>query len=253
MLEKARTLACDVVVLDLEDAVAPQHKDEAREAACAALRGFGDREVVVRINARGTPWFEADLAAVTAARPDAILLPKVDDTNDIVQSAVPVWAMIETPKAVLNLAAIAASGVAALCLGANDLMKAMHAKTMLDRSNLWAVMTDTVIAARAHGLTAIDATYNSIGDEAGLAESCAQGRAFGFDGKTLIHPSQIDVCNRAFAPSHDEIAQARAVLEAFLQNPGKGALALDGRMVEKLHAEEAERVLKLADTIKARA
>jgi citrate lyase subunit beta/citryl-CoA lyase len=253
MLEKARTLACDVVVLDLEDAVAPEHKDEAREAACAALRGFGDREVVVRINARGTPWFDTDLAAVTAAKPDAILLPKVDGPEDIVTSDVPVWAMIETPKAVLNLAAIAASGVTALCLGANDLMKAMHARAMPDRRNLCSVMTDTVIAARAHGLTAIDATYNAIGDEAGLAESCAQGRSFGFDGKTLIHPSQIEACNRAFAPSDDEIAQARAVLDIFLKNPGKGAIALDGRMVERLHADEAERLLKLADAIKARA
>lgn len=252
MLEKARTLACDVVVLDLEDAVAPQHKDEARDAACAALRGFGDREVVVRINARGTPWFDADLAAVIAAKPDAVLLPKVDGTDDIVTSDVPVWAMIETPKAVLNLAAIAASGVTTLCLGANDLMKSLHAKPMPDRRNLWAVMTDVVIAARAHGLTALDATYNAIGDEAGLADACAQGRSFGFDGKTLIHPSQIDICNRAFSPSEDEIAQARAVLEAFVQNPGKGAIALDGRMVEKLHADEAERILKLSDAIRAR-
>lgn len=252
MLEKARSLACDVVVLDLEDAVAPEHKDEARNAACAAVHGFGAREVVIRINARGTPWFEADLAAVTKAKPDAILLPKVEDAGDIVKSDVPVWTMIETPKAVLNLGAIAASGVACLCLGANDLMKAMHARPMADRRNLWAVMSDVVIAARAHGLTAIDGTYNSIGDEVGLAEACAQGRAFGFDGKTLIHPSQIEACNRAFSPSDDEIAQARAVLEAFLQNPGKGAIALDGRMIERLHAEDAERVLKLADAIKAR-
>lgn len=253
MLEKARTLACDVVVLDLEDAVAPEHKDEARDAACAALRSFGDREVVVRINARGTPWFDADLAAVMAAKPDALLLPKIDGPDDIVTGDVPVWAMIETPKAVLNVAAVAASGVACLCLGANDLMKAMHARPLPDRRNLWSVMTAVVIAARAHGLSAIDGTYNAIGDEAGLTEACAQGGSFGFDGKTLIHPSQIDACNTAFAPSEAEIAQARAVLEAFAKNPDAGALALDGRMVERLHAQEAEQVLLLADAIKARA
>jgi len=254
MLEKARALPCDVVVLDLEDAVAPEAKQAARAQVCAAVRNYSGRETVVRINPLSSPDGKADLEAVQEARPDAILLPKVEGDADIAaaKTDIPVWAMIETPRAVLNLSDIAASGVSCLLLGTNDLLKSMHGQALPDRRNLWAVLTGTVVAARAQGLSVIDGTYNDIRDEDGFAQACTQGRAFGFDGKTLIHPSQIEAANRIFAPSPDEIADARRVLDAFAQNPGKGVLALDGRMIERLHAEEAQRLLSLADAIAGR-
>ena len=254
MLEKARELSCDVVVLDLEDAVAPEMKEAARVQVCAAIGNYDDREVAVRINPLSSPHGKADLEAVRRAKPDAILLPKVEGAADITAAGgdIPVWAMIETPKAVLNLSEIAASGAACLLLGTNDLLKSMRGQTLPDRHNLWAVLTKTVVAARAHGLCVIDGTYNDISDEEGFAQACAQGRAFGFDGKTLIHPSQIEAANRVFAPSPEEIALARRVLDAFAQNPGKGVLSLDGRMIERLHADEAQRLLTLADTIAGR-
>jgi citrate lyase subunit beta / citryl-CoA lyase len=255
MLEKAQRLHCDVVVLDLEDAVAPEMKEAARAQVCAAAGNYSSREVVVRINPLSSPEGKADLEAVQRAWPDAILLPKVESAVDIVatKTDIPIWAMIETPEAVLHLSEIAASGVTCLLLGTNDLLKSMRGQTLPDRRNLWAMLTQTVVAARAHGLCVIDGTYNDIRDEDGFAQDCAQGRAFGFDGKTLIHPAQIEPANRIFAPSPDEIVQARRILDAFAQNPGKGVLALDGRMIERLHAEEAQRLLTLADAIARRA
>ncbi len=251
MLDKARTLPCDVVVLDLEDSVAPQAKDAARDLVCAAISTYRQREVVVRINALASQWGEADLEAVGSAGADAVLLPKVQSAADIeaARGPLPVWAMIETPLAVLHVAQIAAAGAACLAMGTNDLLAAMRAQSLPDRRNLWPALTATVLAGRAHGLDVIDGTYNEIADLAGFAESCIQGRAFGFDGKTLIHPGQIECCNRIFAPSQDEIAAARRILDAFEKNPGKSAIALDGRMVERLHAEEATRLLALAAVI----
>jgi citrate lyase subunit beta/citryl-CoA lyase len=248
MLEKARGLPCDVVVLDLEDSVVPEAKDTARAAVCAAVRNYGPREVVVRINPLASPYGQADLQAVRDAAPDAVLLPKVEGQADIhaIKGPLAIWAMIETPLAVLNVADIAASGVACLAMGSNDLLKAMRAQPLPDRRNLWPALSTTVLAARARGASVIDGTYNEIADDSGFAESCAQGRAFGFDGKTLIHPGQIESCNRIFSPSPEEILQARRILEAFEKNPGKGAIALDGRMIERLHAEEAGRILALA-------
>ena len=257
MLEKASALACDVVVLDLEDSVAPELKDVARAQAVAAINSFAGREVVVRINARASAWGKEDLAAVRAARPDAILLPKVTDAADVAAAKgdIAVWAMIETPMAVLNVAAIAAGGAACLAMGTNDLLNGMHAQPFPDRRNLWAVLNQTVMAARAHGLGVIDGTYNEIADAEGFAAACAQGKAFGFDGKTLIHPGQIEDANRIFAPSEGEIAAARRILVAFekSENKGRGAIALDGRMVEKLHADNAARILALAAAIADRA
>jgi citrate lyase subunit beta/citryl-CoA lyase len=254
MLEKAQRLHCDVVVLDLEDAVAPEMKEAARAQVCAAAGNYSSREVVVRINPLSSPEGKADLEAVQRAWPDAILLPKVESAVDIAatKTDIPIWAMIETPEAVLNLSEIAASGVTCLLLGTNDLLKSMRGQTLPDRRNLWAMLTQTVVAARAHGLCIIDGTYNDIRDEDGFAQDCAQGRAFGFDGKTLIHPGQIEICNRVFAPSAKELARARCILDAFASNPGKGAIALDGRMIEGLHAEEARRLLALAETIEGR-
>ena len=255
MLAKARSLPCDVVVLDLEDSVAPDAKDAARLQVCAALKDYPGREVVVRINSLDTLLGQADLDAVRAAAPDAILLPKVENAATITaaQGKVPLWAMIETPLGVLNVAAIAAAGPQCLAIGTNDLLAAMHGQPLPDRRNLWAALSQTVIAARAHGLGVIDGTYNDINDATGFADSCVQGRAFGFDGKTLIHPGQIETCNRVFAPSADEIADARRIIAAFADNPGQGAIALDGRMVERLHAQDAARLLALADAIESRA
>jgi citrate lyase subunit beta/citryl-CoA lyase len=254
MLEKAGTLPCDVVVLDLEDAVAPEAKDRARTNVCSALKTYGSREVVVRINPLSSPQGRADLDAIRPARPHAILLPKVESGDDIAAAGhdIPLWTMIETPSAVLNLSQIAASGVSCLALGTNDFLKAMHAQPLPDRRNLWGVLTQTVLAARAHNLAVIDGTYNDIRDQTGFEEACAQGRAFGFDGKTLIHPSQIEAANRIFAPSETELAEARRILDAFAQNPGKGAIALDGQMIERLHADEAERLLAVAQAITGR-
>jgi citrate lyase subunit beta/citryl-CoA lyase len=160
--------------------------------------------------------------------------------------------MIETPRAVFHLDAIASAGVSCLILGANDLTKDMRAPAMPGRENLWAAMSLIVMNARAHGIDAIDATFNAIHDMEGFAASCAHGRAFGFDGKTLIHPGQIEAANRIFAPSADQLDDARRILAGFAQNPDKNVLALDGRMVERLHAEEAARLLALAEAIERR-
>ena len=258
-LEKARTLPCDVVALDLEDAVAPEAKDAARAAVCAAVsaRVFAPKEVVIRINPLSSAWGAEDLKAVAKAGPDAVILPKVQEPDDIaeVRQQAPdlnLWAMIETPGAVLNISAIAGAGVQCLVLGSNDLMKDLRAQAMPGRENLWAAMSLVVLAARAHGIGAIDGTYNDIADQAGLTAACEQGRAFGFDGKSLIHPDQIEAANRGFAPSESQIAEARRIQAAFAQNPGVSVLALDGRMLERLHAEEAARLLALAEAIQQR-
>jgi citrate lyase subunit beta/citryl-CoA lyase len=254
-LEKARALACDVVALDLEDSVAPEAKAAARDAVCGALRTFGHREVVVRINALSTPWGREDLARLQTAKPDAILLPKVNGAADVsaAQIGIPLWAMIETCRAVLNLDDIAGQA-AALVIGGNDMLNEMRATALPRRENLQPILTSTVIAARAHGIDVIDGTYNTIGDDTGFAAECAQGRAFGFDGKTLIHPSQIETANRVFAPDAAQIAQARAIVATFErpENHDKGVIALDGQMVERLHAQGARRTLALADAIAAR-
>ena len=252
-LEKSRTLDCDVVALDLEDAVAPEAKNSARDAVCqlVAARAFGGREVAVRINSLSSPWGAADLEAVAKAGPDAIILSKVMRPDEIaaVQRGLEIWAMIETPAAVLALPAIAGAGAACLILGSNDLTNEMRGLTMPGRENLWAVMSQIVLNARACGLAAIDGTYNDITDTAGLTAFCAQGRAFGFDGKSLIHPGQIAAANHAFAPSPEETAAARRIIAAFAAAPDKSVLALDGRMVERLHEVEAARLLALADAI----
>jgi citrate lyase subunit beta/citryl-CoA lyase len=257
MIEKARGLKADVIALDLEDAVAPDLKDLARRQACEAVGAFAGREVVIRINALDSVWGKYDLAAVRAARPDAVLLPKVSGAGDVIAAGgdMPVWAMIETPMAVLHVAAIAASGTACLCLGTNDLLNDMQGTALPDRRNLWSALSQTVIAARAHGLGVIDGTFNDIHDAAGFEAACAQGKAFGFDGKTLIHPGQVEACNRLFAPSPDEIAAARRLLAAFdaPENKNRGVLALDGRMVERLHANNAARLVALAKAIAERA
>ncbi len=253
-IEKARALPADVVILDLEDAVAPEMKDAARAQAIAAVRegGFGDRELVVRANALDTPWGAEDARALAEARPDAVLVPKVGSARDVTQwrglTGVPVWAMIESAVAVLRLDEIAGAGLGCMILGLNDLAREMRCRPDAARTPFLGVLTLAVAAARAHGVAVLDAVYNAFDDDEGLAAECAQAVMFGFDGKSLIHPRQIEICNRAFSPDDVQIAWATRLVAAFddPENAGKGAIRLDGKMVERLHLEEAHRVLAMA-------
>lgn len=270
-IAKARTLAADAVVLDLEDSVAPEKKAEARATVAAELHvgGFGERWRVVRINALSSPWGADDLASLRGVPLDAILAPKVDAPADVAALAnamrkagiaadVALWAMIETPAAILNLAGIAAaaagSPLAAFVLGLNDLAKDTGIAQLPGRAAFQPVLTMSVIAARAHGLAVIDGVCNAIDDEARLGEECAQAADGGFDGKTLIHPSQVAIANRAFAPDHAAVAEAQAVVDAFADpaSAGIGALRVAGKMVERLHLVEAERCLARAAAIARR-
>jgi len=263
-LEKARTLPCDVVILDLEDAVLPEAKDVARAQVIAALEqgGFGRREVVVRVNGVDTPWGADDLEALSRVAPDAVLVPKIADAGDLARydarlSDAPaptrLWAMVETCRSLFHLDAIAglaaSTRLAALVVGGNDLCKEMGAAMAGDRAPIQAALTLTVAAARAHGIAALDGVYNALEDASGFAAECTQGQAFGFDGKTLIHPNQIEPCNRAFSPSPKRIAWARAVSEAFAapENAGKGAIRVQGEMAERLHLVRAEQILAAAE------
>lgn len=262
-LEKALTLPCDALVLDLEDAVAPDAKDMARVQVSAAVTagGFGGREVVVRVNAPGTAWFEADMAAALEAKPDAILVPKVNGAADIEalcarmgRGAPPLWIMIETPLALLNAATLAEAArghVAAFVLGTNDLMKETGARFTPGRAGMLPWLSTALLAARAAGAVAIDGVFNALDDAAGFDAECRQGRELGFDGKTVIHPKQIEPANAAFSPSEAEVGAARRILEAFAlpENAGRGAISLDGRMVERLHADMAAKVVALAEAI----
>jgi citrate lyase subunit beta/citryl-CoA lyase len=262
-LEKAQTLPADALILDLEDAVAPDAKDVARKQVYDAVKakGFGKREIIIRINGLSTPWGAEDLKAAVEANPDAILVPKISRPEDLHEidnrigheSAVRVWAMVETPLAILNIQAIAAAGGRLSCfvMGTNDLIKEVRGLHTPDRMNLSTALGLSVLAARANGLVAIDGVYNDIQNADGFADVCRQGRAFGFDGKTLIHPSQLEACNEIFAPSAAEVEAARKVIAAFElpENKGKGAIKVDGRMVELLHAEIAKATVALADAI----
>ena len=262
-LEKARTLDCDVVILDLEDAVAPEAKAEARAAACAAVRGggYGDRELVIRINRLDTPWGIADVQAVAAAGPHAILLPKVESASEVLQlealmagldarTGTRIWCMIETPKGFLKLEkiAVASPKLACLVMGFADLVKDLRAIDTVDRAPLHYAMSRAVMVARAAGLDVLDGMYPNIRDEEGLRRQCQQARTFGFDGKTLIHPSQIGPANAVFSPSEGEVEQARRIIAAFedAEREGKGLAVLDGQMIEALHAQTARRLLAMA-------
>lgn len=271
-LEKARNLDADVLLLDLEDAVAPEVKAEARANIVAAVtqRFYGHREVVVRVNGLATPWGREDMLAAVAAGPDAILLPKVSSHDDVYNAAallrevqappsLRLWAMIETPLALLRLDGLAAlhrdplSRLDVFVLGTNDLAKETGARLVPGRAPMAAWLSMAVAAARAYGVEVLDGVYNDLADKTGFAEECAQGRDFGMDGKTLIHPDQIDLCNKIFAPDAAEVARARRIVDAFdlAENNGKGAIRLEGRMVELLHADMARRTLALVDAIAA--
>src|SRR5919112_2936666 len=269
-MEKARTLPADAIILDLEDAVARDVKDRARTQFCTAVRdgGYGGREVIIRVNGLDTPWGEADLAAAAQAGPDAILVPKVSspETLAVVGSRLRrlgtpqrtrVWAMIETPLAILNAAAIASaaadvdSRLACFVMGTNDLAKETRAQLVPGRAPMLPWLMTALAAARAYELDILDGVFNGLSDEAGLRAECAQGRDMGFDGKTLIHPNQIAAANEIFAPPSEEVERARAIVAAFErpENAAKGAIALDGRMVERLHADMARRTVALAEAI----
>lgn len=263
-IEKAKSLSCDVIILDLEDAVAPDAKAEARAQAVAAVKsgGFGPREVVIRVNGLDTPWGADDLAAARAARPDAVLAPKVSSARDasahaaVLGTDLPLWVMIETCAALFCLSEIARASpsLKALVLGTNDLAKEMRCRLDVDRAPLAAALTLTVAAGRAAGITVLDGVYNAIEDAAGLARQCRQAVDFGFDGKSLIHPTQIEAANRAFTPAAAEVAWARTVVAAFdsPENAGKGVIKVEGRMVERLHLDEARRLIAVAEAIAAR-
>jgi citrate lyase subunit beta / citryl-CoA lyase len=265
-LEKARGLPADCLILDLEDAVAPDAKADARERVAEAVRarGFGPREVVIRVNAIETQWGLADLESAVAAGPDAILIPKVSRPGDIVSAAkilaarqappeLKLWAMMETPAAILDAGAIAASGnrLACLVLGTNDLLKETRARPDARRFAVTPWLSSCVLAARANGLDVLDGVYNDFKDGAGFRAECDQGRSLGMDGKTLIHPSQIAICNEIFSPSDDEIAWSRSVIAAFdrPETAGAGVITLEGRMVERLHLEMARRTVAIAEAI----
>jgi citrate lyase subunit beta/citryl-CoA lyase len=266
-LEKAKTLPADALILDLEDAVAPEAKEEARTAvaAVAAARPYGRREVIVRVNGLETPWGREDVAAAAASGADALLFPKIAEAGDVLEAHAALRAagapelaffvMIETPAAILSLREIAAAcaqaPLAGFVVGTNDLAKEMRVRPTPDRAAFTAALSLTVLAARAHGLAVMDGVFNDVADAEGLERECAQGAALGFDGKTLIHPSQIEAANRLFAPSPADIAHAQAVIAAFEapENAGKGVLKVDGRMVERLHLEEARRLATVARAI----
>jgi citrate lyase beta subunit len=252
-LEKARSLPADALILDLEDAVIPGEKPRARAlvAAAVAAGGYGGRALLVRINGLETEWGEADLAAACAAGPDGILLPKVEGPDALARAAAlmqaqgapeacRLWAMIETPRGVLNAAAIAGGHprLAGFVLGTNDLVKELHAEETPDRAALVASLGLCLLAARAYGLVCIDGVFNAFRDQDGLRAACAQGRAMGFDGKSLIHPDQIAIANEVFGPSAEDLARAEAQVAAFAaaEARGEGVAVAEGRIVEKLHA-----------------
>lgn len=266
-LEKARSLDCDAVILDLEDAVAPEAKAEARILIADALKegGYGHRTMILRINAAGTPWHSDDVAMARSVTADAILIPKVNSAQDVTDARaslpdVPLWAMMETPLAMLDARDIAAAGqdtgwgLSAFVMGTNDLAKDTGARLISGREPMLAWLSTCIAAARAYGLSILDGVSNALDDADGFLEECKQGRDMGMDGKTLIHPRQIAPCNSVFAPDSEEVAFARTIIAAFdlPENRDKGALRLNGKMVERLHADMARKTVAMADSIAAR-
>ena len=260
-LEKARALAADAIIFDLEDAVAPEVKPGARaQLAEALLQDYGRRARIVRINGLDTEWGEADARAfATAPGVDAVLIPKVDSAADLDRVAAlvpdrPLWAMMETPLGMLNAAAIAAHPrLEGMVMGTNDLAKELNSRPRPDRLPMQAGLGLCLLAAKAHGRVIVDGVYNAFKDDEGLAAECAQGRDMGFDGKTLIHPAQLDIANRAFAPAEAEIDLARRQIEGFesAMAAGQGVAVVDGKIVENLHVATARRLLAQAQAIAA--
>ncbi len=257
-LEKAKTLGADCFIFDLEDAVAPEAKQDARTQVCQAVSngGYGKRELVIRINALASEWGKDDLAAAIKAKPDAILVPKVntpDDLSPLQNTGTPIWAMMETPLAMFNAKDIAfASNLEAFVMGTNDLAKETGASLQRGRHAMVPWLMTCVAAARAADISIVDGVYNDFKNDDGLRTEALQGADFGMDGKTIIHPGQIAACNEIFAPSLQEIDTAQTIIEAFSlpENQGKGAINLNGRMVELLHCEIAKKTIAINDAIK---
>ena len=272
-LEKVKTLSADGVILDLEDSVAPEAKETARRQVTDAAKagGFGAREVFIRINGVETPWHADDLAAAAHAAPDAILVPKISNPETLeligrrlldmgTDHKTRVWAMIETPLAIFNILSIAAeaedseSRLSGFVMGTNDLAKDTRARLVPGRAPMLSWLSTCVAAARIYGIAILDGVYNDIGNADGFEMECRQGVELGFDGKTLIHPNQIASCNAVFSPTPEEVAMARRMIAAFdlPENKGKGVVSIDGRMVERLHADMARRTVAIAEAIAAR-
>lgn len=267
-LEKARALPVDAVILDLEDSVAPEAKALARRqvAETAKAGGFGNREVIVRVNALDTPWGSEDVAALAQCGADAMLFPKIQAPSDI-QAAVsaldkiggskslPIWIMAETPRCIFNIDAISGASPRVQCIvaGTSDLTRELRARHTPNRDGVFAALSLIVLAARAHGLDVLDGVYLDLEDETGFAYACEQGRNMGFDGKTLIHPKQVATANRCFAPNTRELETAQAIVAAWAEarKAGKGMCVVNNRLIEKLHVEEAERLLELKTAIDA--
>ena len=269
-LEKAKTLPADGVILDLEDSVAPDAKETARQQVVAAVKagGFGTREVFIRVNGVDTPWHADDLAAAAHAAPDAILVPKISNPETLeligrrlldmgTDHKTRVWAMIETPLAIFNILSIAAEAkdsearLSGFVMGTNDLAKDTRARLVPGRAPMLGWLSTCVAAARIYGIDILDGVYNDIGNADGFEMECRQGIELGFDGKTLIHPNQIGPCNTAFSPSPEEVTLARKMIAAFdlPENKSKGVVSIDGRMVERLHADMARRTVAIAEAI----
>jgi citrate lyase subunit beta / citryl-CoA lyase len=272
-IEKARTLPADAVILDLEDSVAPDAKAAARQQVVDAVKagGFGAREVVVRVNGLDTPWHVDDVTAAAHAAPDAILVPKISTPHQLeaigqrlldmhADLRTRIWAMIETPIAIFNILSLAKeaddseSRLDAFVMGTNDLAKDTRARIVPGRAPMLGWLMQCVAAARIYGVDIIDGVYNDLGNAEGFARECGEARDMGFDGKTLIHPNQIEACNAAFSPNADDVAQAQKLIAAFdlPENKNKGVVAIDGRMVERLHAEMARRTVAIAQAIAQR-
>jgi citrate lyase subunit beta / citryl-CoA lyase len=265
-LEKATTIPCDGLILDLEDAVAPDAKPAAREAACAAVQSgaYGRRELTIRVNGADTSWHDDDMAAACDAGPDAIVVPKVDSAEAVralvdamrrygAPERTALWAMVETPLAMLRAYEIAAASerLSVLVMGTNDLAKELYAEHVPGRQPLVTGLGLALLAARASGKAILDGVFNDVRDLDGFAAECAQGRQMGFDGKTLIHPGQVEPANAAFAPSEQAVADARGILEAWHAAGDTGVVTYNGRMIENLHVDSARRILTLHEAITA--
>jgi citrate lyase subunit beta/citryl-CoA lyase len=271
-IAKVKDVPADVIIFDLEDSVSPAEKERARDAAGQAVAALttGRREIVVRVNGLDTPWIARDIAAVVAAQPDAILLPKVERTDDIRRARAAVtaastpkgmnlWLMIETPAAILNVAALAAiaslppPAITGFVIGTNDLAAELNVPVKPGRAALLPHLSQALLAAKAHGLAILDGTFNDLDDRKGLKAECLQGREMGMDGKTVIHPAQVPIANEAYGPDEEELIWAKKIVDAFAEpdNAGVEVMRLAGRMVERLHERQAKRLLAMAEQIKA--
>lgn len=265
-LEKARTLAADGLILDLEDAVAPDAKELARAQVVAAIKagGYGRRELLVRVNGLSTPWFQADVAAAAASGADAVLIPKVESGDAVriaeaimaaagAPASMAIWCMMETPRGILRAEEIAAATprMGGFVMGTSDLAKDLHCLHTPERLPMVTSLSLCLLAARAYGLAIVDGVHLDLDDDEGFERACRQGLEFGFDGKTLIHPKTIDAANRVFAPSEGEVAWSRKIIAAHAEAAaaGKGVVVVDGKLVENLHVENARRVVGLAEQI----